>query len=105
MDSVANSVVDLVFHIDRLPPAINIVHSHPVPWNAVIQDVADAMVQELQLPKPLPLVSFQEWFSLLEKHGNSLDEADQIKIVRSFLFQGIFKNFTDSVRCMDGSPP
>ena len=60
MDSVANSIVDLVFNVDRLPPAINIVHSDPVNWNAVIQDVADAMVRELHLPMPLRLVSFQE---------------------------------------------
>ena len=44
MDSVAKSVVDLVFNVDRLPPAINIVHSNPVNWNTVIQDVAEAMV-------------------------------------------------------------
>jgi len=88
MDSVANSVVDLVFHVDKLPPAINVVHSNPVSWNAVIQDVADAMIQELNLSKPLPLVSFQEWVSLLDKHANSLDEATQIKIVRSFLSDG-----------------
>jgi len=84
MDSVANSIVDLVFNVDRLPPAINIVHSHPVKWNTVIQDVADAMVHELHLSKPLKLISFQEWFSLLEKHGSSLDEANQIKIVSPF---------------------
>jgi hypothetical protein len=84
MDSVANSIVDLVFNVDRLPPAINIVHSDPVNWNAVIQDVADAMVQELHLPTPLRLVSFQEWFSLLEKYGSSLDEAKQVNIVSHF---------------------
>ena len=84
MDSVARSVVDLVFSVDRLPPAINIVHSNPVDWNTVIQDVADAMVQELHLPAPLRLVSFQEWFSLLEKHGSSLDETSQVKIVSRF---------------------
>ena len=84
MDSVANSIVDLVFNVDKLPPAINIVHSDPVQWNAVIQDVADAMVGELHLPTPLRLVSFQEWFSLLEKHGSSLDETKQVKIVSYF---------------------
>ena len=84
MDSVAKSVVDLVFHVDRLPPAINVVHSDPVNWNAVIQDVADAMVQQLRLPAPLRLVSFQEWVSLLGKHGSSLDEASQVKIVSHF---------------------
>jgi len=84
MDSVASSIVDLVFNVDRLPPAINIVHSHPVKWNMVIQDVADAMVQELQLSKPLQLISFQEWFSLLEKHASSLNEATQVKIVSRF---------------------
>ena len=78
MQSVAKSIVDLVFHVDRLPPAINIVHSD---WNTVIQDVADAMVQEPHLPTPLQLVSFQEWFSLLEKNSDSLDEANQAKIV------------------------
>jgi hypothetical protein len=89
MDSVANSIVDLIFNVDRLPPAINIVHSHPVNWSAVIQDVADAMVQELHLPTPLRLVSFQEWFSLLEKHGSSSDEAKQVKIVSRFAWRMI----------------
>jgi hypothetical protein len=84
MESAAKSIVDLVFNVDRLPPAINIVHSDPVDWNAVIQDVADAMAQELHLPTPLQLVSFQEWVSLLEKHGNSLDEANQVQIVSRF---------------------
>ncbi|KIM36904.1 hypothetical protein M413DRAFT_31301 [Hebeloma cylindrosporum] len=80
MDSVAQSVMDLVFSVDTLPPAINIVHSNPVTWNSVIQNVADALVQQLHLPAPLPLVSFQEWFSLLKNHGSSLDEANQVKI-------------------------
>jgi hypothetical protein len=84
MDSVAKSIVDLVFNVDQLPPAINIVHSDPVTWNKVIQDVADAMVQELHLPTPLRLVSFQEWFSLLEKQGSLLDEASEVKIVSNF---------------------
>ena len=84
MESVAKSIVDLVFHVDRLPPAINIVHSDPVDWNAVIQDVADAMVQELHLPTSLQFISFQEWFSLLEKNSDSLDEANQVKIVSCF---------------------
>jgi hypothetical protein len=84
MDSVANSIVDLVFNVDRLPPAINIVHSDPINWNAVIQDVADAMVRELHLPMPLRLVSFHEWFSLLEKHGSSVHDSCQIKIVSRF---------------------
>jgi hypothetical protein len=87
MDSVAKSVVDLVFTVDRLPPAINIVHSDPVDWNTVIQDVADAMVQELHLPTPLQLVSFQEWFSLLEKHGSLLDEASEVKLVSHFTWR------------------
>ena len=84
MDSVANSIVDLVFNVDRLPPAINIVHSDPVSWNTVIQDVAHAMARELHLPMPLRLVSFQEWFSLLERHCSSLDDSSQIKIVSRF---------------------
>jgi hypothetical protein len=84
MDSVTKSIVDLVFNADRLPPAINIVHSDPVNWNAVIQDVADAMVRELHLPTPLRLVSFQEWFSFLVKHGSSLDDSSQVKIVSYF---------------------
>ena len=74
IDSVAESIVDLVFNVDRLPPAIIIVHSDPANWNAVIQDVADAMVREFHLPTPLRLISFQEWFALPEKHGSSLDD-------------------------------
>ena len=81
MDSVASSVVDSVFDVDRFPPTINIVHSRPDNWNTVIQDVAYAMVQELDLSRPLQLVSFQEWFSLLKIDGDSLDEGTRVKII------------------------
>ncbi|KAF8953646.1 hypothetical protein BDZ97DRAFT_1767277, partial [Flammula alnicola] len=43
--------------------ALNVLHSQPIEWNAMIQYVADALVRERNLAAPVPLVPFQDWFS------------------------------------------
>jgi thioester reductase-like protein len=80
MDSVSDSITELAFHHQRLPPVLNIVHPKSTNWNTIIKPINDALVFQKKLDAPLPLVSFQEWFSNLEGHAQSADQAVELKI-------------------------
>ena len=86
MDAVSDCITELVFHNQRLPPVLNIVHPKPTEWNAIIKLINDGLVLKKKLETPLPLVSFQEWFSNLEGHAQSPDQAVELKIVCPFFF-------------------
>ncbi|KAG6899435.1 hypothetical protein C0993_010310 [Termitomyces sp. T159_Od127] len=73
MHTVSKTILDVAFSTDKLPMAINLVHPRPVQWNGVI----DAL--KLVLHKDgssLRVVSFQEWFSLLEKRARNASDTD-----------------------------
>ncbi|KAF8971819.1 acetyl-CoA synthetase-like protein [Flammula alnicola] len=90
-NSVSDCLMDLVFYAERYPPALNIVHPNPVPWNATIKHIREAL--ELERNTSLPLISFQEWFTILGKRGASSNSDDLVKIPAIKLhdfFQGLY---------------
>lgn len=80
MDAVAEAIIDVGLSSDRglPPPAINLVHPHPIPWSQMIRDVRRALVEVKQLDAAgdtLPLVPFRKWLEALEKRV-SADSAE-----------------------------
>ena len=90
MDAVSNCIMELVFYDKRLPPVLNVVHPRPTDWNTVINVIGDALVLVLgrKLDSPLALVSFQEWFGVLETHAKAANQENEteLRIVRLILF-------------------
>jgi hypothetical protein len=84
MDAVSNCIMELIFHNNRLPPVLNVVHPRPTEWNTVIKLFGDALVSQKNLSSPLDLVSFQEWFYILEAHAKAANQENknELKIVR-----------------------
>ncbi|KAG6878054.1 putative NRPS-like protein biosynthetic cluster [Termitomyces sp. T159_Od127] len=67
------TILDIAFSDDKLPEAINLVHPRPAKWDMVI-DALKAVLD--QGGSSLRIVSFQEWFSLLEKHAKNASDVD-----------------------------
>ena len=76
-----------LFKNRRLPTVLNVVHPRPTEWNTIIKLIGDALVLQKKLDSPLGLVSFQEWFSILESHAKSSNPAEEGKIVCVFFFR------------------
>ena len=85
MDAVSDCVTELAFQNRRLPTVLNIVHPRPTEWNTIVKLIGDALVFQKKLDSPLGLVSFQEWFSILEAHAESSNPEEEVRIVRAFL--------------------
>ena len=81
MDAVSDCITELVFQNERLPSVLNIVHPRPTEWNTIIKLIGDALFLQKKLDSPLALVSFQEWFFILEAHAQSSNPADEARIV------------------------
>ena len=73
-----------------LPSVLNIVHPRPTDWNTIIKLIGNALVLQKKLESPLAFVSFQEWFSILEAHAQSSNQADEVKIVCVFFSLSIY---------------
>lgn len=72
-DAVSKSILDVAFAREQPPFALNLVHPRPVAWNDVITAVANALIKQKKLEnKPLRVVPFHGWFSLLERRANSV---------------------------------
>ena len=84
MDAVSNCVMELIFHSKRLPPVLNVVHPRPTEWNTVIKLIGDALVLQKRLFSPLALISFQDWFYILEAHAKAANQENknELRIVR-----------------------
>ena len=87
MDAVSNCIMELIFHNKRLPPVLNVVHPRPTDWNTVIKLTRDALVLQKKLESPLALISFQEWFYILEAHAKAANQENknELRIVRLIL--------------------
>ena len=88
MDAVSNCVMELIFHDKRLPPVLNVVHPRPTDWNKVIELIGDALVLQKKVDSPLALISFQEWFNILEGHAKAANQenGNELRIVRLIYF-------------------
>ena len=82
MDAVSRVILDIAFGKERPPIALNLVHPRPVEWKDVMIPVGEAVVRQRKLGiNALRTVSFQEWFSLIEKHTKSASEDNIRDIV------------------------
>jgi len=75
MDAVSKIILDVALAKEPPPIALNLVHPRPVQWNDVMLPIAEAITRKQNLDT-LRVVSFQEWFSLVEKHAKSTSEDD-----------------------------
>jgi hypothetical protein len=103
MDAVSNCIVELIFHNKRLPPVLNVVHPRPTDWNTVIKLIGDALVLQKKIFSPLALISFQEWFYILEAHAKAANQENksELRIVRLifFIFYGSFEKWNSPCVC------
>ncbi|PPQ80241.1 hypothetical protein CVT25_003501 [Psilocybe cyanescens] len=76
MHGVAQSIIDVALLKADLPPALNLVHPKPVPFDDIINAVNDALVQESITPTQIPVIPIQDWFSLLEKRTADANPED-----------------------------
>ena len=82
MDAVSKVILDIAFGKERPPIALNLVHPRPVDWKDVMIPVGKAVTKQQNLgTNALRSVSFQEWFSLIEKRGKSASEDDMRDVV------------------------
>lgn len=87
MDAVSQTILDVAFSKERPPIALNLVHPRPVEWNDVILPVGEEVRRQRGLEgSSLRVVSFQEWFSLVEDRAKSASEDDVKKIVSFWHF-------------------
>jgi hypothetical protein len=88
MDAISNCIVELIFHNERLPPVLNLVHPRPTNWNTVIKLIGDALVLQKRIGLSLPSISFQKWFYILEAHAKAANQENQneLRIVRLIFF-------------------
>ncbi|KAG6883311.1 hypothetical protein C0993_006870 [Termitomyces sp. T159_Od127] len=92
MHAVSKAILEIAFSADKLPEAINLVHPRPVQWNRVI----DALKLVLDKDRSsLRVVSFQEWFSLLEKRAKNASDAD-IRAIPALKLLKFFRMISES---------
>lgn len=89
---VAQSILDVAFNDGSFEPALNLVHTSPVPWNAVMSWLADAM-KDAGLGA-VPLVPYSEWIQALEARSHSPSQAD-ISDVPAIKLLDFFHSFRD----------
>lgn len=84
MHGVAQSMIDVALN-EQSPPALNIVHPRPVPFDSLIAGVNDGLVNEGIVPTQIPVLPIQEWFSLLEARSKGASDDVIKQIVRPIL--------------------
>lgn len=75
MDAVAQSIID-VAQSQHSPRVLNVVHPRPITFNDLIAAVNDSLAAERVISNPLPVLSIQEWFSILEARATAATDAD-----------------------------
>ncbi|KAG6867617.1 hypothetical protein C0993_000498 [Termitomyces sp. T159_Od127] len=92
MHAVSKTIVEIAFTADKLPEAINLVHPRPVQWNRVI-DTLKVVLDNHRYS--LRVVSFQEWFSLLEKRARNASDGD-VQAIPAMKLLGFFRTISES---------
>jgi hypothetical protein len=82
-EAVARTVLDIAFAPSTSPPAVNVVHPHPVSWNIVMQSVSDALVAAGVVAQPLSLAPFKSWQEKLVLRDERVTPADLAELVSS----------------------
>ncbi|KAF8154567.1 hypothetical protein B0H34DRAFT_661311 [Crassisporium funariophilum] len=95
MHSVSQAILDVALSDSKSADALNLVHPRPVSWEVLMSDINDALVQEGVSASRIPVVSFKEWFSLLEARSiNATD--DVIKQIPAIKILDFFRSFADT---------
>lgn len=68
-------------------PILHLAHPRPIPWNAVISAVSNAL--------ELPLVPYAEWVQSLQKSGEGLDAKQEATALRTNPALRLLDFFTD----------
>jgi len=85
--AVARILLDAAFSPGKLAePAMNVVHPRPVAWDFVMSIMNESLVQEGILQRPLPLISFSEWFDRLQAVDTSPDNINDIPAIKLLEF-------------------
>ena len=84
--------METAFASNAPPPALNIVNPRRAPWADIIAYVRRSIVTQKALGEDaLPIVTFGEWFALLEKKAENATEEDLVKIVSGLLRWQVLK--------------
>ncbi|KAG2093538.1 putative aminoadipate reductase [Suillus discolor] len=78
--AISNAILDVAFAEEEPSIAVNLVHPKPTAWKALIQPIADALVEHKVTSHPLPLVPFSEWFERLESSAKDASEETMKRI-------------------------
>ncbi|KAG2361461.1 putative aminoadipate reductase, partial [Suillus spraguei] len=78
--AISNAILDVAFAEEEPPIVMNLVHPRPVVWRALIEPIADALVERKVTSHPLPLVPFSEWLEKLELSAKDLNEETMKRI-------------------------
>lgn len=72
-DAVADAMIDLVMSKEPLPPALNLVHPRPVPWNVVRGGLSKHLAH-----RPLPTIPLREWLDKVEQFPVNNETIDEV---------------------------
>ncbi|KAJ7624410.1 putative aminoadipate reductase [Roridomyces roridus] len=70
-EAVCSAIVDAVFSQEPAPPAVNLVHPKPVPWDDVMSNLAGVGSE-----RPMPLVPLGEWADQLRSRATMVCKED-----------------------------
>ncbi|KAG2076578.1 hypothetical protein BDR04DRAFT_1068074 [Suillus decipiens] len=78
--AISNAILDVAFAEEEPPIVMNLVHPRPVVWRALIEPIADALVERKATSHALPLVPFSEWLEKLELSAKDFNEETMERI-------------------------
>ncbi|KAG2366971.1 acetyl-CoA synthetase-like protein [Suillus spraguei] len=78
--AISNAILDVAFAEEEPPIVMNLVHPRPVVWRALMQPIADALVEHKVTSDALPLVPFSEWLEKLELSAKDFNEETMKRI-------------------------
>ncbi|KAG9309639.1 putative aminoadipate reductase [Chiua virens] len=80
-EEVASAILEASFSKEAPPPAVNIVNPRGAPWAEIMSFVRRSIIQRKGLGNDaLPIVSFEDWFALLEKKAENASQDELVKI-------------------------
>lgn len=71
LDAAARAVVDMA---EANAPYLHLVHPRPVKWSTIMEPMAKTL--------DLPIVSYDEWVTRLEKSGDGLTADEEVEVMR-----------------------
>ncbi|GLB33171.1 putative acetyl-CoA synthetase-like protein [Lyophyllum shimeji] len=101
MDAVASAIVHVAVSDVHPPQALNLVHPRPIEWQEMISNI-QATITEV-LGRDLKLVSFAEWLSAVEAHGQkaAVETFDTMPAIKLLDFFRSFAQAEDTTKNCD----